>query len=365
MKKIKIFDLKDQYINIAGEVNKNVTEILHSGQYILGKNVKTLEEKFAKHVGAKYAISCNSGTDALLLSLRAMNIGKGDEVITTPFTYFATAEVIALTGAKPIFVDINPHTFNINYKLIEKKISRKTRAVIPVHLYGQSCEIYKIKKVCKEYKITLIEDCAQSFGAKYNDKFTGTIGDFGCYSFFPTKNLGCAGDGGMIVTGSSQRAKTLKKLRNHGGLMRNVHEYVGYNSRLDEIQASILISKLKIINQLNKKRIKIAEKYKKLIVNPDIRLPYQSKNNNHVYNQFTLRVNNRKRFTSHLDKYQIPYGVYYPLPIYRQSALKIFNYKYNLKNTEKITKECISIPIYPELDEDSIRYISQIINKYK
>ena len=364
MKKIKIFDLKDQYKKIAKEVNKNIIDILSSGQYILGRNVRDLEDKFAKHVGSKYAISCNSGTDALLLSLRAMNIGKGDEVITTPFTYFATAEVIALTGAKPIFADINPHTFNINHKLVEKLINRKTKAIIPVHLFGQSCEITKIKNLCKKYKISLIEDCAQSFGAKKNNKYTGTFGDFGCYSFFPTKNLGCAGDGGMIVTNSLQRSKILQKLRNHGGIIRNIHEYIGYNSRLDEIQASILITKLKIIDNINEKRIKIANKYKTLINNKNISVPYQMADNYHVYNQFTLKVKNRKKFISYLEDHNIPFGVYYPIPAYKQKAFEKYNYKYNLKNVEKITKECISIPIYPELDNDSIEYIAKIINKF-
>ena len=365
MKKIKIFDLKEQYKHIENEVNKNVIDILSSGQYILGKNVDLLEKNFAKYVGSKYAVSCNSGTDALLISLRAMNIGKGDEVITTPFSYFATAEVIALTGAKPIFADINPHTFNINHKLIERLITKNTKAIIPVHLYGQSCEIVAIKKICKQYKLTLIEDCAQSFGATLNNKFTGTFGQFGCYSFFPTKNLGCAGDGGMIVTNSLSKFNILKKLRNHGGSIRNIHDYIGYNSRLDEIQASILITKLKMIKKFNKKRVKIAKKYKELINNDNIILPYQAKNTCHVFNQFTLKVNNRKRFINFLEECNIPYGIYYPLPIYRQKAFKAYNYKYDLKNVEKITKQCISIPMYPELDDDSIRYISKNLSKYK
>ena len=364
MKKIKIFDLKEQYKTISKEVNKNVLDILSSGQYILGKNLLKLEESFSKYVGSNYAVGCNSGTDALLLSLRAMNIGPGDEVITSPFSYFATAEVIALTGAKPVFADINPHTFNINHKLIEKLITKKTKAIIPVHLYGQACEITEIKRICRKYNLVLIEDCAQSFGAKMNDQFTGTFGQFGCFSFFPTKNLGCAGDGGMVVTNSLQKAKILKKLRNHGGLVRNKHEYIGYNSRLDEIQASILLTKLKIINSINKKRVKIAKKYKKMIDNKNIRLPYQSSNAHHVYNQFTIRVKNRNNFIKHLEKNQIPYGVYYPIPIYKQRAFKTYNYKYRLINTEMITKECISIPMYPELDNDSIEYISDIINKY-
>ena len=365
MNKIKIFDLKEQYKTIAKEVNKNITNILSSGQYILGENVKLLEENFAKYVGVKYAISCNSGTDALLLSLRALDIGKGDEVITTPFTYFATAEVIALVGAKPVFADINPHTFNINYKLIENLISKKTKAIMPVHLYGQSCEITKIKNICRKNKISLVEDCAQSFGAKYSGKHTGTFGDFGCYSFFPTKNLGCAGDGGMIVTNSLKKSKMLKKLRNHGGLVRNIHEYIGYNSRLDEIQASILLTKLKIIDKLNKSRIKVAENYKKFIDNKKVKVPYQSENSYHVYNQFTLRVKSRAKFISHLENHGIPYGIYYPVPIYKQKAFKKFNYKYNLSNTSKITKECISIPIYPELDKISFNKIVEAINKYK
>ena len=365
MKKIKIFDLQEQYKTISKEVNKNVLDILSSGQYILGGNLLKLEEKFANHIGTKYAIGCNSGTDALLISLRAMNIGPGDEVITSPFTYFATAEVIALTGARPVFADINPHTFNINHKLIEKLITKKTKAVIPVHLYGQACEIIKIRKICRKYNLTLIEDCAQSFGAKMNNQYTGTFGQFGCFSFFPTKNLGCAGDGGMIVTNSLQKAKILKKLRNHGGLARNIHEYIGYNSRLDEIQASILLTKLKIINSINKKRISIAKKYKKMIDNKNIRLPYQSSNAHHVYNQFTIRVKNRNSFIKYLERNQIPYSIYYPTPIYKQKAFKAYNYKYRLINTEKITKECISIPMYPELDNDSIEYISDIINKYK
>ena len=364
MKKIKIFDLKEQYKTISKEVNKNVLDILSSGQYILGKNLLKLEESFSKYVGSNYAVGCNSGTDALLLSLRAMNIGPGDEVITSPFSYFATAEVIALTGARPVFADINPHTFNINHKLIEKLITKKTKAIIPVHLYGQACEITEIKRICRKYNLVLIEDCAQSFGAKMNDQFTGTFGQFGCFSFFPTKNLGCAGDGGMVVTNSLQKAKILKKLRNHGGLVRNKHEYIGYNSRLDEIQASILLTKLKIINSINKKRVKIAKKYKKMIDNKNIRLPYQSSNAHHVYNQFTIRVKNRNNFIKHLEKNQIPYGVYYPIPIYKQRAFKTYNYKYRLINTEMITKECISIPMYPELDNDSIEYISDIINKY-
>lgn len=365
-KRIKIFDLTEQYKSLSKKVNKDILKILKSGQYILGDNVNKLEEEFSNFIGSKYSVSCNSGTDALVLSLRALDIGHGDEVITTPFTYFATAEAIALVGAKPIFADIDPKTFNINYNDIEKYINRRTKAILPVHLFGQSAEIIKIKKLCKKYRISLIEDCAQSFGAKKNSKYTGTFGDFGCFSFFPTKNLGCAGDGGMITTNSNVKMKKLKKLRNHGGLIRNVHEYIGYNSRLDEIQAAILLAKIKIINSLDKKRNEIAKLYQSSIKNQLIALPYKTEDNSHhVYNQYTIKVKNRKKFVKYLSANSIPYGIYYPIPIYKQKAMKMFNYKCHFNNTEKVTKECISIPIYPELSKESIKYISKVINSYK
>ncbi len=364
-KNIKIFDLTEQFKAISKEVNKDVLKTLKSGQYILGKNVNKLESLFASFLNVKYAISCNSGTDALILSLRAAGIGENDEVITTPFTYFATAEAIALVGAKPIFIDIDPETYNIDVNQIEKHITKRTKGIMPVHIFGQSCDIDKIVMICKKYKLKLIEDCAQSFGAKRNDKYTGTFGDYGCYSFFPTKNLGCAGDGGMIVTNSKSNMRFLKKLRNHGGLIRNVHEYIGYNSRLDEIQAAILLIKLKKINMFDKKRNAIAQQYKSLIINNKIRLPYHAAKTHHVYNQFTICVKNRKRFSKYLDNNNIPYGIYYPIPIYRQKALLNFKYKCFLKNTEKVAKECISLPMYPELTPKEIKYIAETINNYK
>ncbi len=365
-KKIKIFDLTEQYKSISKKVNKNILNILKSGQYILGKNVAELEDKFSKFIGSKYSISCNSGTDALVLSLRALDIGHGDEVITSPFTYFATAEAIVLVGAKPVFADIDPRTFNIDYRNIEKYINKRTKAIMPVHLFGQSAEITQIKKLCSKHRLKLIEDCAQSFGSTKNKKHTGTFGDFGCFSFFPTKNLGCAGDGGMITTDSLTKMKKLKKLRNHGGLVRNIHEYIGYNSRLDEIQASIILAKMEIITNLDRKRNHIAQLYRSMIDNKLVTIPYETEDeSHHVYNQYTIKVKNRVRFTKYLEKNLIPFGIYYPIPIYKQKALKNFKYKCNLKNTEEVTKQCVSIPIYPELKNDAVKYISQVINKYK
>ena len=365
-KNIKIFDLSEQYKSISKKVNKNILNILKSGQYILGKNVIELEDKFSKFIGSKYSISCNSGTDALVLSLRALDIGHGDEVITSPFTYFATAEAIVLVGAKPIFADIDPRTFNIDYHNIEKYINKKTKAIIPVHLFGQSAEIIHIKRLCTKYGLKLIEDCAQSFGSTKHNKYTGTFGDFGCFSFFPTKNLGCAGDGGMITTDSLSKMKKLKKLRNHGGLVRNIHEYIGYNSRLDEIQASVILTKMEIIAKLDKKRNHIAKLYGSLIDNKFVTIPYKTEDeSHHVYNQYTIKVKNRAKFTKYLQSNSIPFGIYYPMPIYKQKALNNFKYKCNLKNTEEVTKQCVSIPIYPELKKDAIKHISNVINKYK
>ncbi len=244
---IKIFDLKEQYKQFGNIIDKKVVNILSSGNYILGENVALFEEKTKKYLNGKYTLSCNSGTDALVLSLRALGVQAGDEVITTPFSYFATAESISLVGAKPVFADINPHTFNINPKHISKLINKKTKVILSVNLFGQACELDNINKIAKEHNIKHIEDCAQSFGATYNNKQTGTYGDMGCYSFFPTKNIGCFGDGGLIVVKSKKNYDILKKLRTHGGIRRNQHDLIGYNSRLDEIQAVILNIKLSFL----------------------------------------------------------------------------------------------------------------------
>ncbi|MBS82804.1 MAG: hypothetical protein CMD65_01565 [Gammaproteobacteria bacterium] len=362
---MKIFDLTKQYKKIKNEINSSIKNVLESGQYILGHNVKRFENRFAKDLGSKYAVTCNSGTDALLLSLMCLNIKKGDEVITSPFTYFATAEVISLCGAKPVFVDIDSKTFNIDPEKISNAITNKTKAIIVVHLFGQPANIIKINKICKKFKIKMIEDCAQSIGSKIGSKKTGTFGDFGCFSFFPTKNLGTFGDGGAIVTSNKKFAEKLLKLRNHGGLVRNEHEYIGLNSRLDELQAAILNIKLKYLNLYNTKRNQVAALYKKLIQNEKIILPHVDINTHHVYNLFTVLVTNRKKFIKYLNKNKIPYGIYYPKPLYKQKSLKNICSQKILPIVEKISKQCLSLPMYPELDLESIKYISKTINKYK
>ena len=361
---IKLFDLKKQYKLFDNKINKEVLKVLASGNYILGNNVTKLENDMKKYLESKYTLSCNSGTDALILSLRALDIGNNDEVITSPFTYFATAEAISLVGAKPIFADINPETFNINPMNIKKLISKRTKAIMSVNIFGQACELNEINSIAKENALYHIEDCAQSFGATYMSKQSGTFGDMGCFSFFPTKNLGCFGDGGLISIKNKKHFDKIKKLRTHGGIKRNQHDFIGYNSRLDEIQAAVLCIKLKYIKKLLKQRKNIAEKYYNLICNKKIKLPSCSLNANHTYNQFTLRVQNRTKFLNHLDKYSIPYGIYYSQPIYKYKAYSNSDYKL-LPMVEKVTKECVSLPIYPELPINDVNNICNVVNRYE
>lgn len=361
---MKTFDLIKQYKIFEKDINKRVLKVLSSGSYILGQNVKSFENNARKYLATRYTVSCNSGTDALVMSLRALNISSNDQVITTPFTYFATSEAISLVGAIPIFADINPHTFNINPKKIEKLISKRTKAILSVNLFGQACELDKVSRIAKKYNLSHIEDCAQSFGATYKMKQTGSYGDVGCFSFFPTKNLGCFGDGGLITAKNKKVYESLLKLRTHGGIKRNQHDMIGYNSRLDEIQAAILDIKLKHINKLIKKRIGVAETYYKLIKNEKIRLPFRDTNGKHTFNQFTIRVKDRKKLENHLKKYRIPYGIYYPKPIYKYKAYSNYSYD-DLPMVKKVSNQCLSLPIFPELDLKDIKLISNVLNDYE
>ena len=361
---LKLFDLQEQYKLFKKDLDKKVIDILSSGKYILGDHVKSFEKNISKFLGTKYVVSCNSGTDALVMSLRALDIGPGHEVITTPFTYFATAEAISLVGAKPVFADINPHTFNINPKKLERLIKKKTRAILSVNLFGQACDLDEINKIAKKNNLFHVEDCAQSFGAIYKGKQSGSFGDMGCFSFFPTKNLGCYGDGGLISVKNKKKYEFLLKLRTHGGTTRNQHDVVGYNSRLDEIQAAVLDTKLKYIKSFIKKRIKIADFYYKEIVNDKLRLPFKCSKGVHTFNQFTIRVKDRSKLERHLKKCKVPYGIYYSKPIYRYGAYKSDNF-INLPMVERVSKECLSLPIYPELNLKDAKLIVDVLNNYE
>ncbi|BCB95365.1 aminotransferase DegT/DnrJ/EryC1/StrS family protein [Dissulfurispira thermophila] len=358
-----MIDLKKQYMEIKDEVLLMVNEVLESSQYILGKRVAELEDHIKKYHGVQDAIAVASGTDALHLSLRALGIGEGDEVITTAFTFFATVEAIMYTGAKPVFVDIEPETYNIDVSLIEKKVTERTKAIIPVHIFGHPVDMEGIMDIAQKYSLKVIEDCAQSFGASFNGKKAGSFGDAGCFSFYPSKNLGACGDGGMIILNDINVAHEVRKLRNHGSKGGYRHECLGYNSRLDEIQAGILLVKLKRIDAYNTKRRENAILYNSLL-SDIVTCPVEKDSAYHVYHQYTIRSNKRDIIQQCLKEHGISSVIYYPLPLHLQDALRYLGYKEgDLPITEQVSKEVLSLPIYPELTEEDIRLTSEVIHK--
>lgn len=363
--KIQIVDLASSFQLIKDEIEKAVLEVLSSGHYVLGPNVSLFEEELSKHLGVRHSISCANGTDALILSLMALGIKSGDEVITVSHSFFATSEAIALVGAKPIFADIKEEDFNIDPYKIEKLITKNTKAIIPVHLYGQSCEITEVMNIAKKHGLYVIEDCAQALGAKFKGKNIGTFGDMGTISFFPTKNLGAFGDGGAIVTNNEELAKKIKQLRFHGSLKRYVHEYIGLNSRLDEIQAAILRVKLKYLDEWNVKRQKAAEYYNKLFKDvEEITIPFVKPTAHHIFHQYTIRLQNRDLVHEKLQEAGIEALIYYPTPIHLQKAFSYLNCKEGfLPVTEKICSEILSLPMYPEIKQETQEYVAEQIKQ--
>ncbi|MEW6163403.1 MAG: DegT/DnrJ/EryC1/StrS family aminotransferase, partial [Nitrospirota bacterium] len=323
---VPMVDLKKQFKDIREEVVEVVTEILESSQYILGPKVSEFEKKIADYHGVREAIGVASGTDALHLSMKALGIGEGDEVITTPFTFFAAVEAILYTGATPVFVDIEPKTFNIDVSQIEAKITEKTKAILPVHLFGHPSNMKEIQKIAKKYNLKVIEDCAQAFGAAINGKRVGSFGDTGCFSFYPSKNLGGYGDGGMITLNDSDVADMIRKLRNHGSKGSYRHESVGFNSRLDEIQAGILLVKLRRVDEYNRERRQKAALYTELL-SDKIRCPVEKKGAYHVFCQYTIRSNKRNEIQKRLREKGISSVIYYPVPLHLQEGLRFLGYR--------------------------------------
>lgn len=354
-------DLKAQYVNIKDEILQCINKILESSHYILGENVKALEEEVKTYLGVREAVGVASGTDALHLALRALNIGKGDEVITTPFTFFATVEAIIYVGAKPVFVDIEETTYNIDADKIEEKITPRTKAIIPVHIFGCPANMKKINEIADKYGLWVIEDAAQAFGAHIDDKKIGSLGDIGCFSFYPSKNLGCFGDGGMIVTNNAEIAEKVRILRNHGSPGRYIHQTIGVNSRLDEIQAGVLRVKMKYIDQYNELRREKAELYTKFL-NEVVITPKEPDNTYHVYHLYSIRSKEREKIKENLNTHGIPSVVYYPIPMHLQDALKFLAYKTgDFPIAEAVSKEILSLPIYPEIPNEEVFHIAQII----
>jgi dTDP-4-amino-4,6-dideoxygalactose transaminase len=363
---IPLLDLNAQYSKIMPEIIAEVNKIFASHQYVLGPAVREFEEDMQKFLEVKHAIGCASGTDALELALMALEIGDGDEVITTPFTFFATASTIHRVGAKPIFVDIDEKTFNIDVNLIEKAITKKTKAIMPVHLFGQSAEMDTISEIANRYNLRIIEDNAQGIGAKYNNQFIGTIGDIGTLSFFPSKNLGAMGDAGMCLTNCDILAGKLKQLRVHGENPKYYHKWVGLNSRLDSIQAAVLKIKLRYLNDWSIARRKNATIYHELLGDlKEIKLPYIIPKAESIYNQFTIICEKRDELLAFLQANNIGCAIYYPLSLHLQECFAYLNGKIgDCPVSEEISKNVLSLPIYSELSQTQIEHIATKIKEF-
>lgn len=360
---IPMVNLKAQYAEIQDEIVNGFSETLETCAFILGPNVQAFEKEAADYLGVKHAIGCASGTDALHLALLAAGIGPGDEVITTAFTFIATAEAIKYVGATPVFVDIDPATFNITPENILKAITPKTKAVMPVHLFGQPADLPAIKAICEKHNLKLIEDCAQSFGATVDNRQTGSFGDAAGFSFFPSKNLGCFGDGGLVTTNDDEIAAKVKQFRNHGSDVRYYHDVVGYNSRLDELQAVVLRTKLRRIDQYNAARRHAAHLYSRLMADLPLTTPYEDGVGVHVYHQYTLLCDRREEVMKALQDQQIACAVYYPVPLHKQNVFKDECADLSLPVTESVAERCFSLPICSNLSDDTVKHIVDVIRK--
>lgn len=364
MRKIPFSQLNSLHDDLKDDIKEKITEVCDSGWFIGGKNVKKFEEDFANFCNRKYCISCGNGLEALELSLLGNNIGKGDEVIVCSHTFIASALAISKTGATPIFVDPEMDYYLMDPSKIEEKITDKTKAIIAVQLYGQSCDMDKINEIAKKHNLIVIEDAAQAHGAKYNDKIVGSLGDIAAFSFYPGKNLGALGDGGAVVTDNEEVAQKIRKLANYGSSVKYHHEYKGTNSRLDEIQAAILDVKLKKLDIMNNYRKKIANKYLNDINNENIILPKVAEGNEHVWHLFVVRTDDRKELADYLEKNGIETGIHYPIPIHKQEAYKEYN-SLSYPNAETLANTVLSLPIYYGMEDNDMDYVIDKINKYK
>ncbi len=362
---VPFLNLSAQYETIKNELLPEVEKVLAKGHYILGKNVEELENEVALLCNVKYGVGVNSGSDALTLALKAIGINNGDEVITTPFTYIAPAESIYQMGAKIVFCDIDSKTFNINPIEIAKKITKKTRAIIPVHLFGQAAAMDEIMSIANKTNVKIVEDCAQAIGATYEGKPVGSFGITGCISFYPTKNLGAAGDGGMVVTDDPEVARVLKMLRVHGVSKRYHHDLHGYNSRLDEMQAAILRVKIKHLNQWNNRRAEIAKRYTLGLSKLPLECPYIAPNNKHVFHVYAILTDRRDELLEFLSKRGIPTIIYYPKPLHLQKVYEDMDWKEgDFPVAESVSKKILPLPMYPELTNEQVDYVIETIKSF-
>ena len=395
--KIPLINLKKQYKEIKEDVDKGVLEVLSSSQYIMGTNVREFEKEFSNYLGVKHSISVGNGTDALIIALKALGIGEGDEVITTPWTFFATAESISFVGAIPVFADVELNTYNIDPYKIEEKITSKTKAIMPVHIFGQPCDMDAINTIAKKHNLYIIEDVAQAIGAEFKGVKVGTLSDIATFSFFPTKNLGCAGDGGMIVTNNEDLATICKALRAHGSgengqkafnILNDIKEVIkeedgkdkdntvynplkyynyliGHNSRLDELQAAILRVKIKEIDKWNNARRENAKFYNKSLKETSLVTPFEDNDVKHVYHLYILQSEKREEIVSYLSEKGIATGVYYPVPLHLQKAYLDLGYKEgDMPNAEFLSHRTFAIPMFAELTDEEKEYIVNTIKEF-
>ncbi len=385
--KVPLLDLKPQYQSLKKELDEAILQVAESQYFILGPEVQKMEEEFCKYLNCKYAIGVSSGTDALLLALMAININPGDEVIVPTYSFFATAGVVSRLNATPVFIDIDPVTFNINPADVERKITSKTKAIIPVHLYGQSADMKPIMELAQKYNLKVIEDAAQAIGAEYSDgKRAGTIGDIGCFSFFPSKNLGCYGDGGLVVTENDELEQMLRLKRVHGGELKYYHKVIGGNFRLDALQAAVLRVKLPHLNSWSEKRRQNAETYNSLFINADLaeetgRIYFDDKNkvllpkavyinvnklqNYHIYNQYIIRVKNRDSLKEFLLKNEIGCEIYYPVPFHQQECFKDLGYgDEDFPDANAAAATSLALPIYPDLSNEQLNFVVNRIKEF-
>jgi dTDP-4-amino-4,6-dideoxygalactose transaminase len=362
---VPLLDLKAQYAEIKTDVDDAVRRVMESARFIGGPEVSGLEEEVARYSQCSYGIGCASGTDALLLPLRALQIGPGDEVVTSAYSFFASAGVIANVGATPVFVDIDPRTYNLDPHRLEAAITPRTKAVIAVHLYGQCCDLTAVRAVCEKRQVWLIEDAAQAIGSEWEGRRAGSVGDFGSFSFFPSKNLGGAGDGGMMVTQSADFADRVRLLREHGARPKYHHSRVGTNSRLDALQAAILRVKLRHLDRWSESRARNAATYDRLLEGARVGRPDRDPRARHIYNQYVIRSEKRDELKQFLSDRGIGTEVYYPVPLHLQECFAMLGHQPgDMPHAEAAARETLALPIYPELSEEQIKYVAQCVREF-
>ena len=358
-------DLQRQYANHKSDIDAAICRVLETTGFIKGAEVAAFESALATYLGVSHVVGCGSGTDALQIAYMALGIGPGDEVITTPFTFVATVEALVLLGAKPVYVDIDPRTYNMDVSLVLASVTPKTRAIVPVHLYGQPADMDPLLALAQHYNLAVVEDNAQATGARYKGRMTGTMGTLGCFSFFPAKNLGCFGDGGAIATNDARLAEQCRLIANHGSKKRYHHEVIGINSRLDTLQAAVLLAKLPYLDGFNEARRRVAQRYDQAFAVLALTTPWVAPYAQHVYQQYSIRCPDRARLMKHLDDAEISYAVHYPRPLHQQPAFeRLVADGQRFPHAEQAAEHVISLPLFPEMTDDEVEQVVKAVASF-